>query len=401
MPILVDKLSVLYHDGRSPGKVGEVSNSTPDRSQAKKGVAAAVVTVADRKREPMSAAEGETGEEEEDDDPTQLTPEEMNRLLTEVKNKSAAIEKSVFVFAEVVKGVEALHQRQKNTASLEDRKTLGEELGEGISAGNAMMFNIQSSLKELRTVGLAQHMRAGKGDKFMASRAQPPSKEGGALLEEGVADDFNETSLLTVVDRIRDNQHLHLMNHFLQVCTTFQDVQETAELTDKAEIKRWLKMRFTPGSGDKSKMWHANQCLISDEDAERLSSQILACDDPAAAQGLIFAQQRVVEQKMEAESAAYHQELLFHQSIDMLTNQVEIRNDIHRIEKSMIQLNQLFSDMAILVNEQQPVLESILYNCERAERHLENGLRELDKAKAYQRSASAKIRAGALCCGIM
>ena len=64
---------------------------------------------------------------------------------------------------------------------------------------------------------------------------------------------------------------------------------------------------------------------------------------------------------------------LFSQSKDKLAEIIENKNDILRIEQSMKELNQMFIDLAILVNEQGEGLVDIDKNVDRANNVVESG----------------------------
>eukprot|EP00161_Ancyromonas_sigmoides_P008465 TRINITY_DN2119_c2_g1_i1.p1 TRINITY_DN2119_c2_g1~~TRINITY_DN2119_c2_g1_i1.p1 ORF type:complete len:323 (+),score=152.09 TRINITY_DN2119_c2_g1_i1:96-1064(+) len=67
--------------------------------------------------------------------------------------------------------------------------------------------------------------------------------------------------------------------------------------------------------------------------------------------------------------------------------------DIKKLEASILELQQLFNDMAVLVEAQGELLDSIEHNVNLAVRHVEKGVEEIQKARKLQKS-SRKL----MCC---
>lgn len=63
----------------------------------------------------------------------------------------------------------------------------------------------------------------------------------------------------------------------------------------------------------------------------------------------------------------------------------EREKQIERISKSIVELNSVFKEVAMLVVEQGTVLDRIDCNLERAENSVEEGLRQLQKAEKHSR----------------
>jgi len=82
------------------------------------------------------------------------------------------------------------------------------------------------------------------------------------------------------------------------------------------------------------------------------------------------------------------------QVIDFQNLQIVDRGDsIKDLEKSVIEINELFIDVAKLVKESQPMIDSIEANVESSVIATEKGVVELRKASTYQKSSRGK-----LCC---
>ncbi|CAJ1044405.1 putative Syntaxin/SNARE domain containing protein, partial [Leishmania shawi] len=89
------------------------------------------------------------------------------------------------------------------------------------------------------------------------------------------------------------------------------------------------------------------------------------------------------------------------QSKEVLASIIETRNDIYRIEQSMRELNQLFNDLALLVNEQGEIMDVILANVQRSIRYVEKGSAELKKGRKYQKKSRKKLICFVVCIGII
>jgi len=68
-------------------------------------------------------------------------------------------------------------------------------------------------------------------------------------------------------------------------------------------------------------------------------------------------------------------------------------DSIRDLEKSVVEINELFIDVAKLVKEAQPMIDSIEANVEESVVNTEQGVQELRKASTYQKSSRSK-----LCC---
>lgn len=63
---------------------------------------------------------------------------------------------------------------------------------------------------------------------------------------------------------------------------------------------------------------------------------------------------------------------------------------IHQLEADIMDVNQIFKDLGMLVHEQGEVLDSIEANVEHAEIHVSEGTQQLSKARDYQSKARRK-----------
>jgi len=71
--------------------------------------------------------------------------------------------------------------------------------------------------------------------------------------------------------------------------------------------------------------------------------------------------------------------------------------DVMRLEQSLVELHQLFVDMATLVEVQGEMLDNIEYSVQQAQTYVDKGVKELEKAKANQKK-SRKTMCCLLCC---
>lgn len=171
---------------------------------------------------------------------------------------------------------------------------------------------------------------------------------------EKLKKDPETASANAAVIKIQENQHAHLLRTFLSVVNTYQQLQGENEKHYREQTQRRIKMRYTNEDGS-------------------------TIDDARAAE---LAQEAI---EFGTENA------IFQQSKDTLAMIMENRNDIYKIEQNMRELNQLFHDLAVLVNEQGEVMNQILQNVEQANQYVEKGRKELAKAKKYHKKSRKKF----------
>jgi syntaxin 1B/2/3 len=157
------------------------------------------------------------------------------------------------------------------------------------------------------------------------------------------------------VIRIQQNQHAHLLKMYMNAVKEYQAAQKENEQAYVDQTKRQIM----------TKMREADGSTISAERAQELALE-------------------AIEQGTE--------NVLFQQAKDTLARIVETRNDIYRIEQSMRELNQLFQDLAVLVNSQQESMDIILLNVEASVTYVKKGRAELKIAKDHAKKGSKKFR---------
>lgn len=64
----------------------------------------------------------------------------------------------------------------------------------------------------------------------------------------------------------------------------------------------------------------------------------------------------------------------------------EREEEVNKIVRSIVDLNDIFKDLAHMVNEQGTVLDRIDYNIEQTQVQVHEGYKQLQKAERYQRS---------------
>ncbi|CCD12009.1 unnamed protein product [Trypanosoma congolense IL3000] len=163
----------------------------------------------------------------------------------------------------------------------------------------------------------------------------------------------NECKFAGVI-RLEENQRRYMFQKLSTVIETVQKQQLKAEKNYLSQTERRIKIAYTNPDGT----------TLDDDTVQQLATQVM---------------------KAGATSA------IFQQSKDVLAQMLETRNDIYRIEMSMRSLNRLFSDMAILVEEQGNMMDVILRNIDSAKTYMEKSHEELRQARAYQQSSRRKL----------
>ncbi|KAG5498310.1 hypothetical protein JIQ42_03116 [Leishmania sp. Namibia] len=168
----------------------------------------------------------------------------------------------------------------------------------------------------------------------------------------------------SAIIRIQENQYMHLVLKLTMTMTEYQRHQAANEAFYKEQTQRQIKIKYTNPDGS-------------------------AIDDATAAQ--------LAEQVMENNTSSY----IFQQSKEVLAAIIETRNDIYRIEQAMRDLNQLFNDLAFLVNEQGELMDVILANIQRSTRYVEKSRAELKKSRKYQKKSLKKLICRAACVSVV
>ncbi|CAD2218877.1 syntaxin 1B/2/3 [Angomonas deanei] len=168
------------------------------------------------------------------------------------------------------------------------------------------------------------------------------------------------------VIRIQENQYNYLVYRFTALMAEYARQQTVNENFYKAQTQRQIKIKCSNPDGS----------TIDDAQAAALAEQIL-------------------ENQVSLED-----NYIFQQSKSVLANVIETRNDIMRIEQSMRTLNQLFNDLAFLVHEQGELIDIVLNNVKQANNYVEQGRKELKKARKYQKKSKKKMFC-LICCVVV
>jgi syntaxin 1B/2/3 len=150
------------------------------------------------------------------------------------------------------------------------------------------------------------------------------------------------------IAKIRRNQCTQLSKRLSNIIADYQKTNESYKTMKKNRAARLIKISYGES--------------ITDEKAQEMA-------------------QEVIEGKRE----------IFQQSKNKLAEIMENREDILRIERSMRELNQMFNDLSILVNEQGEVIIQVHDNVIDANKKVEKGREELGKAKEYQKKSRRKM----------
>ena len=74
--------------------------------------------------------------------------------------------------------------------------------------------------------------------------------------------------------------------------------------------------------------------------------------------------------------------------IDLHSNMIQKRDqDVAEIEETMVQINEIYKDLSVLVSDQGQVLDNIESNIAMADGDVHTGLLSLEKSSKYQRSS--------------
>ncbi|KAG8343812.1 Syntaxin SNARE domain [Trypanosoma vivax] len=156
------------------------------------------------------------------------------------------------------------------------------------------------------------------------------------------------------VIRIEENQRRFVAQKLMSAMEGFQKQQKAAEDQYLAQTERQIKIAYTNPDGS----------TLDDTTAKQLTMQVL-------------------------ENSATS--VIFQQSKDVLVQMIETRNDVYRIEMAMRTLHQTFNDLAVLVEEQGELLNSVAQNVGSSRKYVDVGRAELKKARQYQQGSRRKL----------
>eukprot|EP01006_Ploeotia_vitrea_P042909 TRINITY_DN66668_c7_g1_i1.p1 TRINITY_DN66668_c7_g1~~TRINITY_DN66668_c7_g1_i1.p1 ORF type:complete len:278 (+),score=35.64 TRINITY_DN66668_c7_g1_i1:59-892(+) len=171
---------------------------------------------------------------------------------------------------------------------------------------------------------------------------------------ESRLENFEEKDASPAEYRIQQNQHQQLTHQFFDAMRAYQEAADVYSNKYKEQVKRRIKARYSSSDGRN----------LTDEEVDNYARQLLE------------------EGKEDA---------IFQQSRDTLEQIQENHRDILRIEASVRELNQMFADMALLVDEQGELMDDIQYNVERSIAYVERGRQELRSARKHAKKGRRRI----------
>lgn len=161
----------------------------------------------------------------------------------------------------------------------------------------------------------------------------------------------NSESTTPATLRIRVSRYTKLGNDFMAVVTSMQNLRETHKQMAADVVKRDL-LRANP---------HANEAQVD---------RAVQSDDPAQLDAILQT----------------NDPQLRHQLDDLRSR----NRDIQNLSKNIVELHQMFTDMSILVETQQDLINDIEYNVKEVKVETKKAGDELVEALAHQRSARKK-----------
>jgi len=155
--------------------------------------------------------------------------------------------------------------------------------------------------------------------------------------------------------RIRMNMHGTLTQKFLEVVQEYQEVQTTYKNKYKEKVERQYKIAKPDATPDE-----IDDAMQSGDSSKIFANQIL--------------------------------DTHLHQQAKNALAYIEARHkDIVRLEASIMELHQLFVDMAVLVDAQGELLNQIEFNVSQSVAYTADGVQELKKAVEYQKKSRKKM----------
>ncbi len=76
---------------------------------------------------------------------------------------------------------------------------------------------------------------------------------------------------------------------------------------------------------------------------------------------------------------------------DLIITQYD-ENEIQQLEQDVIELNQIFKDINMMIMEQSPLLDNIEMNIMSADSAVQSGVEQIKKAETLQKKASNKLK---------
>lgn len=164
--------------------------------------------------------------------------------------------------------------------------------------------------------------------------------------------------------RIKKCQHAALSREFVEVMTEYNKIQNDYRDRCKNRIKRQLEITNT-------------EKPYTDEEIE----EMIESKNPAIfTQGIITDSQQAKQSLREIEAR---------------------HNDIIKLETSIRELHEMFTDMAVLVQSQGEMIDNIEHNVEQAAEYVQRAVVDTKKAVKYQSKARRKKFTIAICLAVL
>ncbi|XP_066935250.1 syntaxin-like [Clytia hemisphaerica] len=233
--------------------------------------------------------------------------------------------------------------------------------------------DIQDNVQEIKKKQSAILSAPQSGDKmkeeleqFMADITRSANRVKQILkgMEKSIKDQENSNQGNFADIRIKKCQHAALSREFVEVMTEYNKIQNDYRDKCKNRIKRQLEITNTEKS-------------YTDEEVE----EMIESKNPAIfTQGIITDTQQAKQSLREIEAR---------------------HNDIIKLETSIRELHEMFTDMAILVQSQGEMIDRIEYNVEQAAEYVQRAVVDTKKAVRYQSKARRKKIMIAICLAVM
>ncbi len=161
--------------------------------------------------------------------------------------------------------------------------------------------------------------------------------------------EMKERGASDTIIRMRNNQFTVLSNRLIEVTKGTWDSQNKHNGRVKDMVARRIKIKYTQQDGT----------TLSDDEARTMAQQLVETNQ----HDQVFAQAREELQRV-----------------------MRTYDEMQQVEKSMMQLHQMFCDLQILVNEQGEGIDVVQQSVEKSHARLEKGNADLTQARKHSKS---------------
>ncbi|KAG2373466.1 hypothetical protein C9374_012073 [Naegleria lovaniensis] len=269
--------------------------------------------------------------------------------------------------------VEMEDQNIDHTAHSDDTKELGKFMEEYYSEVQEIRENIQKTetkLGELQKL-YNQYLSAiiAEEQRTLKQRQKMLIEETGRSVQKIQTDLRNmhdrtqqiehEENANSPAVRIRKQQHALLTKDFISVLNLYQDLQQQFKSNYKNRLKRILKIvNSSSGNGN-------------DEDFNKTVDEMVEKNTLNPSD--------LIQQSMDGLTSTQTA------TLDAYYNEAtETHDDLKQIEYSLRQLHQMFMDFALLVEQQDELMDNIEYNVASTVEYVEKGIKDIKNARKNQ-----------------